>query len=376
MTLRNRGARRRPHRQDARRAASPGRCRVHRWRWCRTSTPTRPRRSASSSACRTPPTSMRCSRRADVDAVAICSSTDTHVPFMIAAANAGKAIFCEKPISLDLGKVDEALARDRVQRRAVPGRLQPPLRRRPRVGARRGRSTARSATCTSCASPAATRRRRRSRTSRCRAGIFLDMMIHDFDMARFVTGSEVVEVYAQARRARRSGDRRGRRCRHRRRDAAPRERVHHDDRQQPSGRVRLRPASRGVRLRRAWPRRRTRSTHTGMRRSAAGTIGPTDPVLLPRPLHPVSTSRSGSRSSTTSPAAATSPVGGQRRPGPAGDRPRRLEVPPRAPPRPNLRDHLIPLHPSDLSASNEATGNLKQTERLTGRGTSRSSRRR
>src|SRR5258706_6569258 len=46
----------------------------------------------------------------DVDAVAICSSTDTHVPFMIAAANAGKAIFCEKPISLDLAKVDEALA--------------------------------------------------------------------------------------------------------------------------------------------------------------------------------------------------------------------------------------------------------------------------
>ena len=47
---------------------------------------------------------------ADVDAVAICSSTDTHVPFMIAAAQAGKAIFCEKPISLDLAKVDEALA--------------------------------------------------------------------------------------------------------------------------------------------------------------------------------------------------------------------------------------------------------------------------
>ena len=46
----------------------------------------------------------------DVDAVAICSSTDTHVPFLIAAARAGKAIFCEKPISLDLAKVDEALA--------------------------------------------------------------------------------------------------------------------------------------------------------------------------------------------------------------------------------------------------------------------------
>ena len=53
--------------------------------------------------------STSCIASADVDAVAICSSTDTHVPFMIAAANAGKAIFCEKPISLDLAKVDEAL---------------------------------------------------------------------------------------------------------------------------------------------------------------------------------------------------------------------------------------------------------------------------
>ena len=46
----------------------------------------------------------------DVDAVAICSSTDTHVPLMIASAKAGKAILCEKPISLDLDKVDAALA--------------------------------------------------------------------------------------------------------------------------------------------------------------------------------------------------------------------------------------------------------------------------
>jgi len=46
----------------------------------------------------------------DVDAVAICSSTDTHVPLMIAAAHAGKAILCEKPISLELDKVDSALA--------------------------------------------------------------------------------------------------------------------------------------------------------------------------------------------------------------------------------------------------------------------------
>ena len=46
----------------------------------------------------------------DVDTVAICTSTDTHVDLVIAAAEAGKAIFCEKPVSLDLAQVDRALA--------------------------------------------------------------------------------------------------------------------------------------------------------------------------------------------------------------------------------------------------------------------------
>lgn len=48
--------------------------------------------------------------RDDVEAVAICSSTHTHVELMIDAAQAGKAILCEKPISLDLPSVDRALA--------------------------------------------------------------------------------------------------------------------------------------------------------------------------------------------------------------------------------------------------------------------------
>jgi myo-inositol 2-dehydrogenase/D-chiro-inositol 1-dehydrogenase len=45
----------------------------------------------------------------DADAVAICTSTDTHVDCMIAAAEAGRAIFCEKPISLDVTEVDRGL---------------------------------------------------------------------------------------------------------------------------------------------------------------------------------------------------------------------------------------------------------------------------
>ena len=46
----------------------------------------------------------------DIDAVFICSSTDSHAEFMIKAANAGKHIFCEKPIHTDPVKIREALA--------------------------------------------------------------------------------------------------------------------------------------------------------------------------------------------------------------------------------------------------------------------------
>ncbi|MFN8194845.1 MAG: Gfo/Idh/MocA family oxidoreductase [Nocardioidaceae bacterium] len=44
-----------------------------------------------------------------IDTVAICTSTDTHVDMVVAAAQAGKAIFCEKPVSLNLALVDSAL---------------------------------------------------------------------------------------------------------------------------------------------------------------------------------------------------------------------------------------------------------------------------
>ena len=54
----------------------------------------------------------------DVDAIAICSSSDTHVELMIAAAKAGKAVFCEKPVSLELAELDRAL--DAVSAAGVP----------------------------------------------------------------------------------------------------------------------------------------------------------------------------------------------------------------------------------------------------------------
>ena len=82
----------------------------------------------------------------EVDAIAICTNTDTHVDAIVAAAATGKAIFCEKPVSLDLAEVDRALAA--VSRAGVlfqvgfNRRLNPTWNRTPaRLTAARARST-------------------------------------------------------------------------------------------------------------------------------------------------------------------------------------------------------------------------------------------
>jgi myo-inositol 2-dehydrogenase/D-chiro-inositol 1-dehydrogenase len=132
----------------------------------------------------------------DVDAVAICTSTDTHADLIVAAAQAGKAIFCEKPVSLDLAEVDRALAA--VEAAGVPFQ----------IGFNRRFDPAHAAVAAAVASgevgePHLARISSRDPEPpplsyvRVSGGIFLDMTIHDFDMARFVTGSEVVEVYAR-----------------------------------------------------------------------------------------------------------------------------------------------------------------------------------
>jgi myo-inositol 2-dehydrogenase / D-chiro-inositol 1-dehydrogenase len=135
-------------------------------------------------------------RRPDVDAVAICSSTETHAPLIAAAAEAGKAIFCEKPVSHDLVEVDGAL--DAVRQAGVPFQ----------IGFNRRFDPAHQSVRDAVASgqvgePHLVRITSRdpypppASYVRASGGIFLDMTIHDFDMARYVTGSEVVEVYAR-----------------------------------------------------------------------------------------------------------------------------------------------------------------------------------
>ncbi len=132
----------------------------------------------------------------DIDAVAICSSTDTHVDLVVAAAEAGKAIFCEKPVSLDLAQVDRAVAA--VRSAGVPFMIGFNRRFDP------GHQSVRDCVATGEIGDLHVLRI----TSRDPApppteyiavsgGIFLDMVIHDFDMARYVVGSDVLEVYAR-----------------------------------------------------------------------------------------------------------------------------------------------------------------------------------
>ncbi|MXX65150.1 MAG: inositol 2-dehydrogenase [Acidimicrobiia bacterium] len=132
----------------------------------------------------------------EIEAVAICTSTDTHPDLMIRAAQAGKAIFCEKPIAHDLGEVDRALAvieETGVYLQIGFNRRFDPSHRAVHQAVAAGelgevhlvRITSRDP-----APPPIS-------YVKVSGGIFLDMTIHDFDMARYVTGSEVAEVYAQ-----------------------------------------------------------------------------------------------------------------------------------------------------------------------------------
>jgi myo-inositol 2-dehydrogenase/D-chiro-inositol 1-dehydrogenase len=134
----------------------------------------------------------------EVDAVAICSSTDTHVDLMIAAAKASKAIFCEKPVSLALDQVDRALRE--VDRAKVPlmigfNRRFDPTHRAVRDAVASGKVGDVHLVRISSRDPAPPP----IPYIAVSGGIFLDMTIHDFDMARYVTGSEIVSVLAKGR---------------------------------------------------------------------------------------------------------------------------------------------------------------------------------
>ncbi len=130
-----------------------------------------------------------------IEAIIICSSTDTHAQMIEEAAAAGKHIFCEKPIDHDLNKIDHVLAS--VKESGV--KLQIGFNRRFDPSFRRVREIVASG---EIGVPHILRITSRDpgpppiEYIKVSGGIFLDMTIHDFDMARFLIGEEVVEIYA------------------------------------------------------------------------------------------------------------------------------------------------------------------------------------
>lgn len=132
-----------------------------------------------------------------IDAVAICSSTDTHAKIVVEGARAGKHIFCEKPIDFDLPKIDMAL--DAVKKAGVKlqigfnRRFDPNFRKLRQMVAegRIGKPHILRITSRDPEPPPLS-------YIKVSGGMFLDMTIHDFDMARYLVGSDVVEVFTSA----------------------------------------------------------------------------------------------------------------------------------------------------------------------------------
>ena len=123
----------------------------------------------------------------EVEAVLIASSTDTHLDLLVRAVEAGKAVLCEKPIDLDLAKVDATWerikGRDPIVMVGFNRRFDPSfkaLRERIR-GGEIGKLEQVIITSRDPGPPPVA-------YIRVSGGLFRDMAIHDFDMARYLMG--------------------------------------------------------------------------------------------------------------------------------------------------------------------------------------------
>lgn len=133
----------------------------------------------------------------EVEAVLICSPTNTHAQYIVEAARAGKHIFCEKPIDLDLKNIENAL--EVVEECGVKlmvgfnRRFDPNFKKIKDmvVEGKIGEPHIVKITSRDPAPPPA-------EYIAVSGGMFLDMTIHDFDMARYIAGSEVEEVFVSA----------------------------------------------------------------------------------------------------------------------------------------------------------------------------------
>lgn len=133
----------------------------------------------------------------DLDALVICSPTDTHADYVVKAAQAGKHIFCEKPLDLNLERVKEVLGI--VKEEGVS--LMLGFNRRFDPEFRKIRELVENGSVGDLRIMRITSRDPGPpplsyiKTS---GGMFLDMTIHDFDMARYISGKCVKEVFAKA----------------------------------------------------------------------------------------------------------------------------------------------------------------------------------
>lgn len=132
----------------------------------------------------------------DIDAVLICTPTNLHADYVIKVARAGKAIFCEKPLDLSLQKVRETLAV--VKQSGVPlmlafnQRLDPNFQevKQALLKGRIGKLRSIHIISRDPGPPPIS-------YIKASGGLFLDMTIHDIDMARYLVGDEVKEVFAR-----------------------------------------------------------------------------------------------------------------------------------------------------------------------------------
>lgn len=133
----------------------------------------------------------------EIDAVIICSSTDTHTSISLEAIRAGKHVFCEKPIDHDIEKIQEVIKAlentnlkyqvgfnrrfdhnfEAVKEAVVKGKI--------------GKPEIIKITSRDPEPPSID-------YIKVSGGMYLDMTIHDFDMARFLTGCDAKEIYVQS----------------------------------------------------------------------------------------------------------------------------------------------------------------------------------
>lgn len=132
-----------------------------------------------------------------LEAVVICSPTDTHADYVMQAANAGKHIFCEKPLDLSLSKVQQVLE----VVNESDAKLMLGFNRRFDPEFKKIRELVENDTI---GDPHIIKITSRDPGApplsyvKVSGGMFLDMSIHDFDMARYISGKQVKEVFAKA----------------------------------------------------------------------------------------------------------------------------------------------------------------------------------